>query len=110
MKGPPGRVFTGRRDMPTLPADVVECKRTRTFTHENVPRALLTGHRTKASTWAVLNVESGALVYRITEPGHEAEHVLGPRKRGVIAPEEEHHIQIVGAVAFHIQFFREPKT
>lgn len=106
----PDQSAAEQRPMPILPDDIVAYKRTPQFTQDTVPKGLLSEHTTKAGTWGVLNIESGALIYRITEPGHEAAHVLGPDKRGVIVAEQPHHISTMGDVSFHIEFYRQPEA
>ncbi|MGI9293669.1 MAG: DUF1971 domain-containing protein [Pseudomonadales bacterium] len=95
--------------MPKLPADFIPYKQTPQFTQNTVPKGLLSEHTTKAGTWGVLAIESGTLLYRITEPGHEAEYVLEPNKPGIIVAEQPHHISTMGDVSFHIEFYRRPE-
>ncbi len=110
MNNPTATIPSTRQAMPVLPDDVVAYKQTPQFTQNTVPKKLLSQHTTKAGTWGVLNIESGGLIYRITEPGHEAEHVLEPNKRGVIVAEQTHHISMMGDVSFHIEFYRRPEA
>ena len=99
-----------RPAMPVLPDDFVAYKRTPQFNQDTVPKGLLSEHTTKADTWGILNIESGSLAYHITEPGYEAEYVLGPDKHGVIVAEQSHHIRTMGDVSFYIEFYRRPET
>ncbi len=99
-----------QRAMPVLPDGFLAYKRTPQFNQDTVPKGLLSEHTTKADTWGILNIESGSLAYHITEPGYEAEYVLGPEKRGVIVAERPHHIRIIGDVSFHIEFYRRPEV
>lgn len=95
--------------MPKLPTGAIAYKQTPQFTQDTVPKGLLSEHTTKAGTWGMLTIESGTLLYRITEHGYEAEHVLEANRPGVIVAEQPHHISIMGDVSFHVEFYRVPE-
>jgi len=94
--------------MPTLPDDFEAYKRTPAFTQDSIPASMLKEHSTAESTLAQINIESGSLIYGITEPGQEGEYLLNPDNAGVIAAEQPHYIKSVGQVSFYIEFYRRP--
>ena len=53
--------------MKVLPETVKPLSRTKTFTHDSVPKKLLQNHDTRAGIWAVLNVENGEIQYTIED-------------------------------------------
>lgn len=97
--------------MTALPDGLEPYRRTPTFTEETVPAGLLRAHTTKEGAWALIHVEAGRLAYRITDP-HRApvETILtagGPP--GVVEPTILHQVAPLGAVRFHVAFFRAPR-
>jgi tellurite methyltransferase len=90
--------------MPELPADAGEYKRTATFTEETVPEGLLRDHRTKSGVWAKIVVEEGRLDYTLESPRRT--FVLTPESPGVVPPTEPHHVTPAGRVRFHVTFLR----
>ena len=94
--------------MPEVPADAGEYKRTATFTEETVPGGLLRDHRTKPGVWARIIVEAGRLEH--TLESHRRTFLLTPECPGVVPPTEPHHIAPAGPVRFHVQFLRRERT
>ncbi|MEM7254995.1 MAG: DUF1971 domain-containing protein [Pseudomonadota bacterium] len=92
--------------METLPANVQPYRRTPTFDTASVPPGLLRDHATRRGTWGLLHVASGSLMYCITEPGYEEEIPLTPSERGVIAPEQRHHVRFDVPATFYVEFFK----
>ena len=92
--------------METLPDDVVVYKRTPSFNEKAVPPGLLKSHSTRAGTWGRIVVEHGRLRYRILEPSIE-EVILQPGTEGVVAPGQEHEVEPIGEVRFHVEFLRQ---
>ena len=92
--------------MPKLPDHVSAYRRTPTFVAETIPAGFRKEHNTKAGVWGVIHILSGALLYHVQEAKDLAIHVLGPNKRGVIRPEQLHHIEAPGDVEFYVEFFR----
>jgi tellurite methyltransferase len=90
--------------MPELPAQVREYKRTGTFTEETVPGGLLRDHRTKPGVWAKIVVEAGRLAYTLESPRRT--FMLTPECPGVAPPAEPHHVEPAGPVRFHVEFLR----
>ena len=91
-------------DMPVLPEDVREYKRTSTFTQDTLPAGLLAQHRTKAGVWARIVVESGELEYSFGEPLRR--FTLNATRVGIVVPEVPHQLSLRGPVALHVEFLR----
>lgn len=90
-----------------LPADLVLQHRTALFSETTIPAALLRGHATEERVWAVIRVASGRLRYRVTDPRRPASDVLlTAGEPGVVEPTIRHQVEPVGAVRFHLDFFR----
>ena len=92
--------------MLNLPNNVVAYKRTKTFTNETVPKALLNDHSTKQNVWGKLMVESGSITYLVTEVEPNQSSLIQSGEWAVIAPEQQHHIQLHGNVKFYIEFYK----
>ncbi len=93
-----------RCEMPVLPPDAREYKRTATFTEATIPSGLLRDHRTKDGTWARIVVEAGRLRYGIEPPRRT--FVLTPEYPGIAPPMILHQVDPLGAVSFHVEFLR----
>ncbi len=98
--------INNERPMPVIPHEFAPYKRTPVFTHDSIPASLLKDHSTAQHTWAQINIESGTLIYGISEPGHEGVYRLTPDNAGVITPEHAHYIKAEGDVSFYIEFYR----
>lgn len=93
--------------MVELPPNAQFYKRTPSFTEASVPGALLHDHSTKAGVWGVLRVEHGQLRYVVTDPRKPSwETILTPAMATVIEPTILHRVEPLGAVLFHVEFFR----
>lgn len=90
--------------MPALPGDVAVYRTVR-FTDETVPMGLLAQHQTKEGVWARVEVQRGALWYRI-RGGVGGVFRLEPGKHGVIRPQELHEVGPIGQVAFSLSFLK----
>ena len=88
--------------MPTLPPNVVEYQRTRTFDEASVPAGLLANHTTKPGVWGRIEVESGEVDYLLL--GHT--HTVTPTHAGIIPPTVPHALQLRGPVRFQVVFLR----
>lgn len=94
-----------------LPPGLESYRRTGGFTEVTVPSGLLADHTTKTGTWGLIHVTEGRLRYRVTDPRRAAtEIVLSPDQApGVIEPTILHHVEPLGAVRFHVEFWREKR-
>lgn len=93
-------------EMPRLPLDARERRRTAAFTEVTIPPGLLQAHRTKTGVWARIVVEAGALAYTLDNP--QRTFVLTPECVGVVPPEAPHHVRALGLVRFHVVFLDPP--
>lgn len=91
----------------SLPTGVERYAQTKMFNETTIPRPLLENHSTKPSSWGLIVIETGRLIYTRTnlEP-----QVLAPETAGVIFPGELHKIAPDGAVRFHVEFYHDPAT
>jgi tellurite resistance-related uncharacterized protein len=91
-----------------LPDGAESYARTPEFTEVTLPAKLRGDHDTKPGTWGLIHVAEGALRYRVTDPRREPlEALLTPTSPpGIVEPTILHHVESVGAVRFHVEFFR----
>ena len=94
----------------TLPADVRPYHRTPDFTETSVPSGLLTSHSTTEGTWGLIRIQSGELLLRFTDERrqHAELRLRAGDATGVIEPTIAHEVEPIGAVRFHVEFFRRP--
>jgi tellurite resistance-related uncharacterized protein len=90
--------------MSTLPDGLSPYKRTPTFDEATLPDGLRRDHATKAGVWGLIHVESGRLRYEVS--GGEAVELTPETPPGIVEPEVRHHVAPVGAVRFHVEFWR----
>jgi len=91
--------------MPKLPEGALEYKRTADFDRATVPPGLLKRHALKAETWGEIVVTEGRVLYTI-EDAEEATFALRPGVRGVVAPEQPHHVEVAEGARFYVRFLR----
>ena len=91
-----------------LPHGLAPYRRTPDFTEATVPPALRADHDTKSGTWGLIHVAEGRLRYRITDLRRApAERILTPDDPpGVVEPTIRHHVEPLGPVRFHVEFWR----
>lgn len=93
--------------MKTIPDSLTCYKSTPIFTEDSVPAAIRRGHTTAGDVWARIRILEGSLLYRITDPRVPPEEVLlTPDHPGVVEPQVEHEVQVVGPVRFQLDFHR----
>lgn len=93
--------------MKTLPDSVTFYKSTPIFTQDTLPAALQRGHTTAGNVWARIHIHEGSLLYRISDPRVPNEEILlTPEQPGVVEPQVEHEVQVVGPVRFQLDFHR----
>lgn len=93
-------------EMPALPEEAQEYRRSATFSEDNVPAGLLREHGTKPGVWALIVIESGQLDYTFESPLRT--FLLTPEQPGVIPPVVPHHVTVIGPVRFHVEFLSIP--
>ena len=90
---------------PTLPAGLVEARRTPLFDLESLPDALTRSHRT--TVWAEIRVQAGSVRFAdLGEPPRDVRLEVG--ERAVIVPGVEHHVEPSVDARFYVQFYRDP--
>jgi tellurite resistance-related uncharacterized protein len=72
----------------------------------SVPAGLLKDHSTRRGVWARIVVHSGALRYHVD--GMDRRFDLAPGTPGIVVPEVPHHVEPLGAVRFHVEFWAAP--
>jgi tellurite methyltransferase len=95
-------------DRKKMPAGHVAYRRTPSFTHETVPKALLGRHDTKAGVWAQLCVTTGALELIEVHGESESHLVINAGEHAIIRPEVEHRVGLLADVEFYVEFWRSP--
>lgn len=77
------------------------------FDEENIPAPLLCEHSLKAGTWGVLRVREGLIHFvKGSDRANPSHH--DPQTPAIISPETPHHLELVGPVKFHIEFYNVP--
>lgn len=90
-----------------LPDGAIKYAQTKTFDETSIPKPLLGNHSTKPTSWGLIVIEVGQLIYtRIDQPPQ----VLNGDAFGVILPGELHKIAPDGPVKFHVEFYHDPAT
>jgi len=93
--------------MKAIPETVLHYKSTAVFTEATLPAALQRAHTTAAGVWGRIQILEGTLLYRITDPRVEAEDIiLSPQRHGVVEPQVEHEVKVIGPVRFQVDFHR----
>lgn len=92
--------------MAKLLAELEQYKRTPEFNIENVPKALLSTHTTKAGVWGLIRVLNGSLRYHIdAQPFGSLDILAGGAT--LIKPETPHHVEFLeNSTVFFIEFYR----
>ena len=93
---------------PQIPPDAEEYAQPPLFTETSVPKKLLSNHSTKEGVWGEICVHSGSIKYVVGD-GSGGVEILTSGQHGVIAPGQEHHVEIIGPVEFKIHFHRSRK-
>lgn len=92
-----------------VPEDLVSYKVSPVFTHENLPDAFRNEHSTKAGTWGVVRVLSGALVFTIDETPPKT-ILLKAGELLVVPPQQPHHVTFLDEGAFIVEFHRKRES
>jgi len=72
------------------------------FDDTMLPAALRREHRTKAGVWGIVRLLEGELRLRFPDGRDER---LGPRRAGLIRPEETHWVEPVGPMRMQVEFY-----
>jgi tellurite resistance-related uncharacterized protein len=92
-----------------LPEGLESYKRTPAFNEDTVPAGLRTDHATKVGTWGLIRIESGRLLYRVTDSRRDPLEIIltpdGPP--GIVEPTILHNVLPMGPVSFYVEFLRE---
>src|SRR3569623_406124 len=91
-----------------LPAGLLPYRRTASFSETSVPAALRADHDTKAGRWGLIHVTEGRLRCRVADPRRAPlDLVLTPDEPPcVVEPTIRHQVEPLGAVRFHVEFWR----
>jgi tellurite resistance-related uncharacterized protein len=90
-------------DSPAFPAGLALVRTTPDFDEHTVPAALLSAHRVADGVWGRLVVRSGSLRFVFeTGPGR----IVHAGETQAIPPGVPHHVEVVGPVAFAVEFHR----
>ena len=74
------------------------------FTAETLPAALRGEHSTKQGVWGIIRVLEGRLLLHFPDrPTQE----LSPGLPGLVAPQEVHWVEPVGAIQTVVEFYHE---
>ena len=76
------------------------------FDELSLPDALRNDHRTKAGTWGLLRVFTGAVQLVFTDPPREV--LVTPDAPAPIAPEATHYVVPLGRMTMQVEFYRSP--
>lgn len=90
-----------------LPAGLELTRTTPSFGEHTVPAGLLSAHRVAEGVWGRLVVTSGSVRF-VFEDGSAMPTTIGTGEFQVIPPARTHHLELVGPVAFHVEFHRRP--
>lgn len=76
------------------------------FDETTLPAALRGEHRTKAGVWGVIRVLDGEL--RLVHLDPPSDTVLTPQAPGLIAPQQPHFVEPLGAMRMQVDFYDAP--
>lgn len=96
-----------RCDAFEMPAGFVAYKQTPTFTETTIPPGLRKDHTTRPGVWARIVVLEGGLRYTVDPM--RATFDLGPDRPGIVPSEVAHHVEPLGPVRFHVEFWAAPE-
>ncbi len=93
----------------SLPDDVEPHGKTRLFTNDTVPDALLNHHDLQAGKWGLLTVEAGTVSF-FRQGDTEPLAVIAPGKPFVILPEEIHYVRVSEDAKFFVEFYKRARN
>ena len=71
-----------------------------------LPGALQQEHCTKPGVWGLIRVLEGGL--RLHCPDDGSVKLLTPERPGVVAPEQPHHVELIGRMRMRVEFYTAP--
>lgn len=74
------------------------------YSEETFPKGLLKAHNLKRGSWAIIEVLSGALIYR--QVGTSGERRIEAGGKQVVPPEVLHEVELLGPVRVTITFWK----
>ncbi len=80
-------------------------KSTPQFNEETLPQAIRNAHSTKQGVWGLLVVQEGTVRLVFHEPLLEVP--VSPGHPATIPPQAVHHVETVGSMRMHVEFYRE---
>lgn len=86
-----------------IPINFTKFSETPEFNENRLPEALKKDHKTQVGIWGKIVVTEGRVLYHVKDLIEE----LMPERAGIIVPELVHRVEPVGAVIFHIEFYRD---
>lgn len=90
-----------------LPEGLIKYSESPKFDQDTLPLALQKEHRTKAGCWAKAVLSEGSINY-VLENKPEEVFTLTAGQFAIIEPEEPHHVELIGPVKFHLEFYKKP--
>lgn len=96
-------------DFLEFPAGLEGYKKTPVFNQETIPKGFRRAHSTKKGVWAIIHVLSGKVRYMVDDLSDQS-FDLDQHTQGVIAPQMEHHLEVIGDVELYVEFYTKQKT
>lgn len=90
-----------------LPEGLIKYSESPKFDQDTLPLALQKEHRTKSGCWAKAVISEGSINY-VLENKPEEVFTLTAGQFAIIEPEEPHHVELIGPVKFHLEFYKKP--
>lgn len=95
-----------RCDRFEFPENLTSYQKSSDFNETTTPPGLRKDHSTKTGTWGLIKVSEGQLKY----VAGDHQQVLSPGKDGIVVPNMRHHVEEIGPVQFHIEFYKIEKA
>jgi len=96
-------------DSLALPVGLTAYKKTPVFTQETIPKGFRKAHSTKQGTWGLIKVISGQVNY-VVDYLDDKTLKLDQHAHGVISPQMEHHLEVIGDVELYVEFYAKSAT
>jgi len=89
-----------------LPEGLIKYSESPKFDQDTLPEALQKEHKTKPNVWAKAVISEGAINY-VLENKPEDILTFSAGEFVIIEPEEAHHVEVIGPVKFHLEFYKK---